>query len=99
RLCLPGPLRSGTVAESEGLTRALVGLIYEAQDAAVLAHAWALLEEESRRMSDGRGGGSEGRRPRCSIQPFASSERAVPAATERRLQIDVNDGESAGENR
>lgn len=94
-----GRLRSGTLAASEGLTRDLVVLIYEAQDAAVLAHALALLQDEARRMSDGRGGGSEGRRPRCSIQPFASSDRADPPATERRLQIDLNDGESAGENR
>src|SRR5712691_6721765 len=50
-------------------------------------------------FADGRGGGSEVRQPRCSIQPFASSDRADPPATGRRLQIDVNDGESAGENR
>lgn len=94
-----GRLRSGTLAASEGLTRDLVVLIYEAQDAAVLAHALAVLQDEARRMSDARGPGPERRQPACGIRPFASSDRALPPATERRLHMDVNDSEPAGEDR
>ena len=93
-----GRLRSGTLAASEGITHDLVVLIYEAHDAAVLAHALAVVQDEASRMSDARGG-PEGRQPRCGIRPFASSDRAAPPATGRQLQIDVNDGESADENR
>src|SRR5438105_5202794 len=63
-----GRLRSGTLAASEGLTRDLVVLIYEAQDAAVLADAMAGLQDEARRLPDGRAGaqrGAEMRQPVC----------------------------------
>jgi len=94
-----GRLRSGTLAASEALSRDLVVLIYEAQDAAVLAHALAVLQDEARRMSDATGGGPEVRRPSCAIRPFASSDRAEPSDTERRPLTDPNDGESAEDNR
>ena len=53
-----GRLRSGTLAASEALTRDFVVLIYEAQDAAVLADAMAGLQDEARRLPDGRAGAS-----------------------------------------
>jgi hypothetical protein len=73
-----GRLRSGTLAASEALTRDFVVLIYEAQDAALLADALAGLQAEARRMPDRRAGAQRGvelRPPACVIQPFAASSR------------------------
>src|SRR5438552_18903342 len=96
-----GRLRSGTLAASEALTRDFVVLIYEAQDAAVLADAMAGLQDEARRLPDGRAGdqgGVEMRQPVCVIQPFAASSRPDRPVTGSRLNRDPNDTESAGEN-
>ncbi len=73
-----GRLRSGTLAASEALTRDFVVLIYEAQDAALLADALAELQAEARRMQDRRAATQRGddlRPPTCVIQPFAASSR------------------------
>ena len=73
-----GRLRSGTLAASEALTRDFVVLIYEAQDAAVLANALAGRQDQARRTPDRRAGAErevELRPPACAIQPFAASNR------------------------
>lgn len=97
-----GRLRSGTLAASESLTRDLVVLIYEAQDAALLAHALAELQDEARRTPDGGAGAPrevETPQPACVIQPLAASNRAGRPVTGSRLDPDPHDTESAGENR
>ena len=96
-----GRLRSGTLAASEALTRDFVVLIYEAQDAAVLADTMAGLQDEAGRLPDGRAGAQRGvemRQPVCVIQPFAASSRPDRPVTGSRLNRDPNDTESAGEN-
>jgi hypothetical protein len=97
-----GRLRSGALAASEGLTRDLVVLIYEAQDAAVLAHALAGMQDEARRTPGGRLSAQRGvdiRQPACVVQPFAASSRADRPITGSRLDLDLNITEGAGENR
>jgi hypothetical protein len=101
-LWLTGRLRSGTLAASEVLTRDLVGLIYEAQDAAVLARALAEVQEQVRRTPDGRERAQRGaaiRQPACPMQPVASSRRADRPVTGSRRGVDLNESESAGEGR